>query len=621
MHGLEGQLEVQASRICVLESSPLSPEEFLKFPDPSIDPDVSPYRSRVESRESPKGLLPTCKYVEYARSSGQVSQPCLGPASREVAVAPAEALPGNTAFPINSEMTPLELHSDPLGFEASSGNSCWSEQVRPDLFPDSICSNSSVTAGGKSIATESAFNNSAEVIKGLTVTPIKSKSQPSKSLAESTFSNTNFHKSHVEPLESGAQSGYALGFQEPRLLPCSSSLIGPVTVTNTTLKTSAEVAGTSDPKEQETIFTLADRRPNLADATMARYWEDKLPLGQVDHCRQHEALSDSNPQPTSANVPALRLLKEKEKIYEGMFTSMDGSFTAKTSACQDDMVLSTHFSPSNPTKAFRSQSPGQKIGRVLKSQQVEETTEASVNTSLQEELRELHREIDLLNSRIDLSGSAARAGTVTKSASPQSPAASVEVVDNFPVFPVESQSVPQFQLESSQLPLWNLTEPPAGFGSGADSASCDSSASDAKAFIEAEVERALGAEFFKMRNAIIDLNSRVDLLESLPQSVRIPGHARSSSSAFRGIPATPMNLSMVAPPYLPDDPELLRRYIELELDKILDVRLALFETRLTSRMERLEYRVYNLSLTVTALWQSLWNLGWAVGGWGIWNFS
>ncbi|KAJ5733082.1 DUF1613 domain protein [Penicillium manginii] len=54
------------------------------------------------------------------------------------------------------------------------------------------------------------------------------------------------------------------------------------------------------------------------------------PLGQSDHSGSKTALIDPNPQPASGDLRALRLLKQKEKTEEGMFTSMYGSLTAKT---------------------------------------------------------------------------------------------------------------------------------------------------------------------------------------------------------------------------------------------------------------------------------------------------
>ncbi|CAI7575344.1 unnamed protein product [Penicillium pancosmium] len=54
------------------------------------------------------------------------------------------------------------------------------------------------------------------------------------------------------------------------------------------------------------------------------------PLDQGDNSFQKKASIDQNPQPASGDLRALRLLKQKEKTEEGMFTSMYGSLTAKT---------------------------------------------------------------------------------------------------------------------------------------------------------------------------------------------------------------------------------------------------------------------------------------------------
>ncbi|KAJ5980478.1 hypothetical protein N7481_007776 [Penicillium waksmanii] len=62
-----------------------------------------------------------------------------------------------------------------------------------------------------------------------------------------------------------------------------------------------------------------------------------LPLGQGNNSYQKQTSIDQNLQPASGDLRALRLLKQKEKTEEGMFTSMYGSLTAKTMEIAQDI--------------------------------------------------------------------------------------------------------------------------------------------------------------------------------------------------------------------------------------------------------------------------------------------
>ncbi|CAI7599694.1 unnamed protein product [Penicillium pancosmium] len=223
-----------------------------------------------------------------------------------------------------------------------------------------------------------------------------------------------------------------------------------------------------------------------------------------------------------------------------------------------------------------------------------------IHEEMQKDLDEMRGEIHFLNSRIDLLESGPQSDPASNRANLEAPTASEEAAKELPA-PV----------------IGDTTSRPKSPDPATD---YDSWADEIKAFLQAEVEKAVGLEFRQMHDMIMmQINSRIELLESDRQSGPVPTRARPKLPAsYSRIPPTPMNFRMVAPPSLAGNPELLERHFQLELDELISIQVACFETRMSSRMDRLEYRMSSISLSLSNLWQNVWNLGASMGGWNTW---
>ncbi|CAI7627586.1 unnamed protein product [Penicillium pancosmium] len=125
----------------------------------------------------------------------------------------------------------------------------------------------------------------------------------------------------------------------------------------------------------------------------------------------------------------------------------------------------------------------------------------------------------------------------------------------------------------------------------ADAASSASSAADVKAFIRAEVDKAVGEELGHMHAMIISLNSRIALLESESQM------ARAYTPTRRDAPV----------------PEL--ETFKRSVAAMVHFRLERFQLRTSSQMSRLgdrvgvvEHRLGGMAHGLASLWQTLWNI-------------
>ncbi|KAJ5414715.1 hypothetical protein N7509_001342 [Penicillium cosmopolitanum] len=223
-----------------------------------------------------------------------------------------------------------------------------------------------------------------------------------------------------------------------------------------------------------------------------------------------------------------------------------------------------------------------------------------IHEAIQKELHEVRGQIHLLNSRIDLLESGPQSDPASTRAHFEAPTASEEAAKELPA---------------------PVTGDPTSRPKSPDPVTNDNSwADEIKAFLQAEVEKAVGLEFRQMHAMIMtQINSRIELLKSDRQSGPVPTRARPKLPAsYSRIPPTPMNFRMVAPPSLSENPELLERHFQLELHELISTQVACFETRMSSRMDRLEYRMSSISLSLSNLWQNVWNLGASMGGWNTW---